>query len=226
MSETLNDVISKIASVVNQETSVTDTSDEYSLWKSYVNQAQQEWADVYEWQQLLGEYNAITTTPGTNANAATIALPLNFKKLAGFPKITADGTTTNEYMEINPLTKSQYLATEQYCYVLYSRPTTYLIVNPGTIVSGASIFLAYWKSLTSLASPNDVIECPNSEYLIKRSIALIWESREDARFPQVKAEAEKILQRALMFDSAKGVGYDNKIQMIEESKYDFRLGRD
>lgn len=222
MADTLNDVITKISALVSQETSVTNTSDEYALWRSYVNMAQHEWAEAYEWPSLYREYCAQTTAAGAHANGATISLPADFRKFAGYVKVTADGTTTDEYPEIDPYKKDQHLDTDVYMY----RIGDYMVVNPGTLVSGASYTIPYFKAVASLASPADAIECSNSEYLVQRCIAYIWESREDGRFPQAKVEAEKILMRMIEFESARGAGYDASIQTPEQRNFNFRLGRD
>ena len=86
--------------------------------------------------------------------------------------------------------------------------------------------MPYWKSLASLVSPADIVECPNPDYLVQRVIAMIWESREDARFPQAKAEADKILARLLEQENAQGFAYDQQITTPEQRNYNFRIGRD
>jgi hypothetical protein len=117
-------------------------------------------------------------------------------------------------------------AGQEYCYLLRSGATTCLIVSPGTLCSGASIFVSYWKSLASLVSPADIVECPNPDYLVQRVIAMIWESREDSRFPQAKAEADKILARLLENENTQGYAYDTSITTPEQRSYSFRIGRD
>lgn len=221
--DTLNDIIVKVSAVVSQTTSVTDTSTEYGLWRSYVNMAQKEWAETYDWQVLFTEYNTMTSNASGNA---TIAMPGNFRKLSGYPKITDDGTNTHEYSLIDPQKKTMMGAGEFYSYLLHSAGGVNLIVNPGTLASGASIFVSYWKSPASLVSPANVVDCPNSDYLVQRTIAYVWESREDNRFPQAKAEADKILSRLLEMENTQGQAYDNKIIMNEERNFNFRLGRD
>ena len=223
--DSLNDVIVKISTIVSQTTDVTNTSDEYGLWRSYINMAQKEWAESYDWQSLYAEYNTVTTTEGTNAQAATITLPGDFRKLSGFPKITHTAETTDEYSQIDPQKKTMMASDSRYCYLLNNGTNSYLIVSPGTLVSGASVFISYLKSPASLASPADVIDCPNPDYLVSRVVALIWESREDARFPQAKVEAEKILARLLENENTQGYAYDSKILTREEKSFSFRIGK-
>jgi len=219
---TLNDIIVKVSSIVSQEIDVVSDSDEYALWRAYVNMAQNEWGEVSEWSTLYTEYNANTTT----TSQATIELPSNFRKLAGYPKVSGS-QSTNEYQEIDPVRKGQYGVSDKYCYRFTQSGKDYLVIHPtDTFASGASIFVPYWRSLASLVSPTDVVECPNADYLVQRTVALVWESREDARFQQAKAEAEKILARMIEYDVAKGAGYDNTVQTPENAHYSFRIGRD
>jgi len=224
MADALNDIIVKVSAIVSQTLDVVNTSDEYSLWKLYINMAQREWAETYDWQSLYREYNTLTTTAGTDANGTTIALPSDFRKLAGFPKIMADGETTNEYGQIDPQKKEMMASDEHYCYILNNGSSNYLFAN-GTIVSGASIFISYWKSPASLVSPADVVDCPNPDYLVQRTIAYIWESREDSRFPEAKAEADKILARLLENENTQGYAYDQTILTPEKKSFSFRIGR-
>jgi hypothetical protein len=219
--ETLNDIITKVSGVVSQTITVTATSNEYGLWRSYVNMAQKEWAESYDWPSLFVDYYTKTTTLGLTS----ISLPADFRKLSSFPQAVYDGTTTKTYNEIDPQKQSQY-TTDDYCYILSSNAATNLVLNPVSMLSGVSLHIPYWRSPASLVSPADKIDCPDSEYLVQRTIAYIWESREDGRFPQAKVEAEKILSRLLENELTKGMAYDNKIQTPEERNYSFRVGRD
>ena len=184
--------------------------------------AQKEWAETYDWQSLYKEYNTMTSNPSGNA---TIALPADFRKLSGYPKITADGTNTEEYTQIDPQKASMMASDAYYSYLLHDAGQSYLIVSPGSLVSGASIFISYWKSPASLVSPVNIVDCPNPDYLVQQTIAYVWESREDSRFPQAKAEADKILARLLEHENTQGYAYDNKILTLEEKSYNFRIGK-
>lgn len=220
MGDNLNDVLKKVSAVVSQTTDVTDTSDEYTLWRNFVNMAQKEWAETYDWQILYREYNTMTSVASANA---TITLPSNFRKLSGYPRIAT--SENKEYTQIDPQKKSQYTATDNYCYLLATNNGYSLIINPATLASGTSIFISYWSSPASLVSPLDKVDCPNSDYLVQRTIAYIWEAREDNRFQQAKAEADKILGRLLENENTLGYAYNTQIQTPEQSRYGFRIGK-
>lgn len=221
--DTLNDILTKVAAIVSQTITVTSTDDEYGLWRAYANMAQKEWAETFEWPQLYAEYNTQTSTSTGNA---TIALPTDFRKLAGFPKITYDGTNTADFPEISPLTQSQYISTDKYVYRLDTSTAAYLYVHPASLVSGASVFIPYWRSPASLVSPANIVDCPNADYMVRRITGLVWEAREDNRFQQANAEAARILSNLLEYENAHGVAYNDVIPSVEESKFGFRLGRD
>lgn len=224
---TLQDIVSQVIHKVSQTTDVDDTSEEYALITSFVNQSQQEAWDAYDWPFKYGEYNTRTSTASGNCS---IAMPANFGKLAGYPKITDDGITTSQFAEIDPWQRDLYDVSARYGYVLNDSGSSTLVVHPvtsdGNLASGASIYVPYYKSLSSLVSPANVTQFPYSDYLVKRSIAHVWEAREDGRFPTIKAESENILARIIEEVSARGVGYQSKILTAEEKGYNFRIGRD
>jgi len=214
----------RIAAIVDQSsTAPTAGSSSWNLRLKYLNMAQREWEEAYDWSTLYKEYNTLTSN---SSGGPTISMPSDFRKLAGYPKITADGSNTDEYPEIDPQTKEQYLSTDEYCYVLGNDKDGYsLIINPATPVSGASIFIPYWAAAASLASPADVSMCPDPNYLVQRSVAQLWEARGDPRFPQAKSEAEKLLQRMVEQENTRGYGYHNEVKHAEDKK-SFRWGRD
>lgn len=189
----------------------------------YINMAQREWAETYDWRSLYREYNMVVSTSTGNAS---IALPANFRKSAGTPQITYDGTTTLNFHEIRAEERTTQKASSKYVYFLGDQNTNFtMVINAGTLASGASVFVPYRASLASLVSPADIAMCPNPEYLVQRSLAYIWESRSDARFPQAKAESDKILQKMLEYEQTYGEGMIDSIQTADEKYYNFRWGR-
>lgn len=222
----VDEVQGRIAAVLDQDQNTANISSaDYSLRLSYLNMAQREWAESADWDVLYREYNTRTSTSTGNASVAMLG---DFRKLASFPKITYDGSTTELFEEIRPQEKGQKADTDRYVMMLAnaSQGTFTMFVNAGTLASGASIMAPYYTSPASLASPVDVSRIPNPEYLVQRTLAYVWESRGDERFPQAKLEADKILQRMLEFESTKGEGFYNVVKTQEETRYDFRWGRD
>lgn len=222
---TLDDIQSKVAAVLDQNEDTADISSaDYSLRRTYINMAQREWAETYDWRSLYRESNLSVSTSTGNAS---VALPADFRKLAQMPRITYDGVTTENFPEIRPQDKHMYNSTDLYVYVLGDQNTGHIMfVNAGTLSSGASISLPYYRSPASLVSPANVAMCPNPEYLVQRTLAYIWESQADERFPQAKQEADKILQNMLGYEQTYGEGYKDRVWTTERKDFNsFRWGK-
>ena len=222
----VDELQSEIASVIDQDesTSNIDPTD-YSLRLRYINRALKEWAEINDWQVLYNEYNMLVSTSTGNAS---IALPSNFRKLASFPQITHDGTTTDQFPEVLPQEDKQYSDTDKRVWIMGNPRTGYILrVHGVTLVSGASVKVPYYASPQSLVSPADIADIPNPEYLVQRTIALLWEADEDARYPQAKADAENILRNMIEYENVfnRASQYDS-VKTVEQTKYNFRIGRD
>ena len=222
---TLDDVQGRVAAVADQDEATSNISTaDYSLRRMYINMSQREWAETYDWKSLYRENNSRISTSTGNTS---VALPADFRKPAGFPKITYDGTTTEDFAEIRPQEKQMYASSARYVYFLGDQNTGFtMIVNAGTLASGASVFLPYIASPASLVSPANVAMCPNPEYLVQRTLAYIWESRSDARFVQAKAESQRILENLLGYEQTYGEGHVDKIETAERKHFSgFRWGK-
>ena len=94
------------------------------------------------------------------------------------------------------------------------------------LVSGASIKVLYFSTPVSLASPADIVTCPNPEYIIQGVIADVWEAQEDARFQAAKVEANLILQNMLEFEfTPSEASHDRLVKTIDETRFSYRWGR-
>lgn len=226
MKITTDEVQSRIASIVDQNESTSAiSSTDYSLRLKYINMALLEWAETYDWQCLYNEYNALISTSTGNAS---VALPTDFRKLASYPKITWDGSTTDEFPETRPQEAGKYLSTDKRIEILGNPQDTYTLRVYGvTLSSGASVKIPYYMSVQSLVSPSNVAEIPNPDYLVRRTIAHIWETREDPRFVEAKADAEKILRNMLEYENVFGeAAVHSRVYTQDEAKFNHRWGRD
>lgn len=220
---TLDSIQSRVASVVDQDenTSNIDSTD-YSLRLAYINRSLFRWAEIQDWQVLFKEYNMLVSTSTGNAS---VVLPTDFRRLAGYPQITFDAVTTDLYPEVLPQ-EDNYEASERRVWILGDPSDRYILrVFGATLASGASVKVPYFASPVSLASPADIAEIPNTEYLVQDCIAQLWESREDNRFPQAKADAERILQNMMTFENTHNSASDyNRVKTVDERKYGMRWG--
>ena len=225
MPVTLDNLQGKLGAILDQNEDTADISSaDYSLRREFVNMAQREWSEKYDWKSLYREGNIRVSTSTGNAS---VVLPSDFRKLAAAPRITYDGATTEDFPEIRPQEKKNYASTDRYIYILGDENAGQtMFVNAGTLSSGASISLPYYRSPASLVSPANIAMCPNPEYLVQRSLAYVWEAQADDRFPQAKLEADKILQQMLEYEQTYGEAYSNKVYTTERVDFDsFRWGK-
>jgi len=222
---TVDECQSRIAALVDQDESVSNISTaDYSLRLRYLNMAQTEWSELYDWQALYKEYNMNISTSSGNAS---VVLPKDFRKEASAPKIMVD-TTGYEFLVTRPQEAGQYLDTDRRVEFLGNYQDVYVLrIYGATLASGASVKVPYYASAQSLVSPTNVSMCPNPDYLVKRTIAYLWEAREDPRFPGMKSEADTILRNMLERENVfpEGSAFD-RVKTTDESRYGFRMGKD
>ena len=109
--------------------------------------------------------------------------------------ITYDGSNSASFPETRPQEAGKYTGSDKRVEVLGNPQDNYILrVYGPTLSSGASVKVPFYKSVQSLVSPANVAEIPNPDFLVKRTIAYWWEAREDQRFIQAKADAQRILQ--------------------------------
>lgn len=219
----VDEIQSRVAARVDQD---EDTSaiatDDYSLRLKYINMAQTEWAEAYDWDVLYTEFNGNVSTSAGNAS---IVLPQNFRKLASFPEIVYDGTNTASFPAVDPLDDKQYGSTDKRVWIVGNPQDQYILrVFGTTLASGASYKVPYFKSVGSLVSPANIPMVPNADFLVQRTVAQVWESREDPRFPQAKAEAQQLLANMLEFENVKNPVYDDRVKTQDETRYGLRWG--
>lgn len=216
---------SRVAALVDEDPDSSNISTaDYALRLTYMNMALQEWAEAYDWQTLYSEYNTLTSTSTGNAS---IALPNNFRKLASFPVITYDNATSAKFPDTKPQDAGQYGSTDKRVEITGNPQSGYNMAVIGTALSsGASIKVPYFMSVQSLASPANIAEIPNPDYLVKRTIAYWWEARGDDRFPQMKLEAERILGGMIDYENVfSEASADDRVKTTEETHNgDFRWG--
>lgn len=220
----VDEIQSRVAAVVDQDEATADISTaDYSLRLKYINMAQDEWAHTYDWDTLYTEFNTLTSTSTGNLS---IALPLDFRKLASFPQITWDGANTASFSQTDPIDNLQYGSTDKRVSVIGNSFDGYTmrVLGVSVLASGASINVPYYKSIGSLASPVNLITVPNPDFVTQRVVGRIWETREDPRFPQAKSDADRILQNLLEYENVKGVGFNDRVKTVEETRYSARIG--
>lgn len=222
MSLTLDDIQARIAAIVDQDEDTANISTtDYSLRTSFINRALHEWGEIGQWQTLLKEYNSIVST---STNNASIALPADFRKLASYPLIANPGR--NDYPEVLPQ-EDNLRELDNRVWILGNPQSGYVMRAFGyALGSGASVQVPYYAMPTSLSTTTSVPEIPNPEYLVQKTVAYLWEGREDPRFPQAKADADRILNNMIERENTSNYASSwSEVHTVEE-RDGFRWGRD
>ena len=186
---TLTQIMQQIGSTVNQEaTAPTAGGAEYNLWLNYINRGIQEWSEANDWEALRKYYR-----PGvTGISQASVALPLDYKKLAAPVKLHKSGEVEGgtSYADILEEQQGLYKSTDEYVYETGDSSSGFnLVFHPGTLSSGASVEIQYYAMPTSLASPAEVPMVSDSQFLVDRTIAFIFEARSDVRYQTMESKA-------------------------------------
>jgi hypothetical protein len=224
---TVSDIMTRIASSVNQEaTSPSVGGSEWSLWLSFINSAQDEWASAQDWEVLRK-----TIYPGvTGASQATLTLPLDYKNLAAPVRLHFGNTpTVYEFPKINDEQEGWYVSTAPYVKTIGDNSTGLsLFFNPGTLASGASLEITYFSMPTALATSTSIPVVPDPNFLIDRTIGFIFQARSDPRFQQIEARArEKLLLMVSQADEDKYANYSTPNNVSNNlRRQSFRVGRD
>ena len=230
MAVDVSEVQSRIASLVDQTIDTpTEGGAEWNLRLKYINRAIDEWGGAFDWE---GQRKYFWPTV-TGVSQASISLPADYKKMAGFATYHSSGVTDGEeWGEVKPDETGLYVSSDKYFYVLGNRGSGYTMVwNPGTMSSGASLRLTYFSYPTSLSSPADTLPMANHEFVAHRAAAYIFESRSDARFQETEAKArENLLQMIEEDQTAKfnsyAAGPDKNVRTDDRLFHSFRVGRD
>lgn len=221
---TLLDAQQQIASEMDQSpTAPSQGGTDWTIRQNALNRALFDWENSNEWETLKVIYNSRVTAAGY----ATISLPVNFKKLDGFPKIMWDGSRSDNFPVIDP--SNNYLHTNTDLYInLFdnARDGKNMYVHSPTLASGASIQFTYYKSPQSLATSTDIIEVPDPTYIVQRALYYIYKGREDGRFPEAKVEADRILARMIENEASHGLAYQDRSIPNDLANRGFRIGRD
>lgn len=217
MAQTLRSILDDVAAYLDKDTSLA-TGTELTVRVNLINQSLREWGDAYQWNEL--RFNQAVTV---SFSQSSVGLPATFKKLMS-PPWNAALTSDNTYIQINPSDRIRKLATDRYSYVVGDEAKGYaLMINP-PLPSGVSLMLDYQAYPSSMATLQDISVCPQPEYLTKRTIALVLESRADTRFPQLKADADRMLRTMIEEQDAPSGGENNRVPDFYSST-GFRIGQ-
>lgn len=219
---TLADIMERVSSTVDQRaTPPTAGTGEYNWRKVLVNRVMEEIAQAYdfEWMRLSSFVTVLS--------AGSISLPENYKKMAGFPVLYGYQAQGEEWPEIKPEERNKEDSSTHFFYVLGNRGQGYTMVwNPGTLASGASLFIDFYTYPSLVTQATDPITCPNIDYITNRTIAYIFEAKNDPRTTLYLSRSRESLLQTIEEDNSKARTQENNVNPRRETLLDFRFGRD
>jgi len=209
MSRTLENILQDANSYLDLELA-TPSGDDLTVRTAYVQQAVREWADSYRWKEL-------STPLTTLATLGTLSLPTNFKELEDLPK----DISGNFYPEIPANDRVHMNASDKYSYVVGNQVEGY-IATFNNLPSMATLSITYQRQPSNMATLTDVCEVPDDQYVVKKVISLVLQSRSDERFPIVEAESQRLLRNMIGRNMILSPGGSNAMRRRGGSAY--RIG--
>ena len=211
MAKTLEELLKDMSLNLNGDVSIPD-GDEYDLWVRALNLSQDDWAETdYNWPSLK-----ITSYATLQQSGTSVALPVGFEKLDGFPMI--GGT---EYPEIRNEEVSLH---ENDAYVITNFRTNSLSVHPAAETT-VQVAIPYFSSAISFTTLTDVSLCPSDNYLSNRATYRILLQRSNPKYVEFQNSADSDMLKMISKDAST---LDQKNTSIKSKVVQggFILGRD
>ncbi len=187
------------------------TGDDLTVRIDFAQQAVREWADAYRWKEL-------TTPTSLFATSGTVSLPTNLKELEAIPK-DLEG---NEYPEIRPADRVYKETSDHYSYIVGNQSQGY-ILTANALAGNATLSLTYQRQPSNMATLTDVCEVPDDQFVVLKINSLVLQSRSDERFPQVEANAQRLLSNMIGRNMVTTPGGNSTIPRAGAGAY--RIGR-
>lgn len=220
---TVTEIMQQVAATVNQEAiAPAATSTEWGLWLSFLNRGYQEWAESSDWEALKVIY-------WPTVISSTVTMPNNFRKLAGPPILYGSLENGESLPEVHPEDLYNHNSTDKFVTVNGNNNLGYILsIYPATLNSGASISIPYFSTPTALSSSADIPFIGDSQFLVDRTIAYIFEGRSDSRFQIEETKArERLLNMVENNNLSKYNSYAGGDYMTTPTQRSgFRIGRD
>jgi len=184
MGRTLQDILIDANAYLDLEASAP-TGTELVTRANYANQAVLDASAVAQFSEFYQIYEVMVS------NNASVSLP-NFREFTLAPKQYVGGGWV-DFLEIKPQERFNKTADEKYCYVVGNPATGYTAVFNG-LTANATLSMDFQRFPSGLLTLTDVCELSDPTYVTARVEAYVLESRNNDRFPIVKAEANGKLQ--------------------------------
>jgi hypothetical protein len=161
---------------------------------------------------------------------ASISIPSQFKKLAASVKQYVTGFSDPiEYSFLSNEDTLMFDDSDEYVTLTGDNSAgKTLVFHPGTLASGASLYIQYFASPTLLSSASQYVEMDDPQFAVDRTIAYIFEARSDPRFQIEESKAtNKLTMMVENAEDAKWNSYAGNRPIITSlQRQGFRVGRD
>lgn len=178
------------------------TGDDLSVRIDYAQQAVREWADAYRWKELSTPTSVFITN-------STISLPTNFKEFENIPT----DLQGEQYPEILPGDRITKESTDKYSFVTGNQQAGYILTVNG-LTANATLSLTYQRQPSNMATLSDFCEVPDDQFVVQKIISLVLQSRSDERFPQIEANAQRLLGNMIGRNMIQTPGGFNQVRRI------------
>lgn len=184
MSTTLSDILTAVNAYTDLEATLP-TGTELTTRADFAKQAVREWAQYGSWRELSNTY---VVDPST---LASISLPTNFAEFEAAPQQLQSGVWI-EYPEIKAKDRYGYGESDKYCYLLGDKAKGFTAVF-NYLTASATLSISYQAQPSVMATLADTCIVPDPDFVKTKVISYVLQSRDDARFPIVNAEANRLL---------------------------------
>jgi len=161
------------------------TSTELVTRANYANQAVWDASAVAQFSEFHQIYEVCVS------NNASVSLPSLFREFVLAPKQQVSGSWV-DFEQIHPQERFNKESTDKYCYVVGNPSSGYTAVFNG-LTANATISMDFQRYPSGLLTLTDVCELPDPTYVTSKVESYVLESRNNDRFPIVKAEANQKL---------------------------------
>lgn len=184
MSKTLSEILTDANATLDLEAALP-TGDELTLRQNYANQALDDATGIAQ----FSEFDAVHETSITGA---TNSLPNGFRELKTNPRLLDSTGNWQEYEEILPQDKYNYLPSDRYCFIL-GNPNDGYSMYINNFISGATLSVIYQRYPSGMATLTDVCELSDPTYITRKIESYVLYSRGDERLSIAEARAEQRL---------------------------------
>lgn len=195
-------------------TAPADGSSEWNQWSEWTDQELKSYGEVHDWVEYKNMNNVVSSA----VSSTSLALPDNFKKLAGYINI---GGTLHKEVDADKFD----VFTQDSAVVRVGYNNGWFLEWKGALTSQTSVIVPIQSYPTSLLSPASIVVMRNPEYLAKRLQVRVLRYRQDPIFTEIEAEASLMLTQILENEYYKHEQYETAISDHLQEK-GFTLGVD